>query len=86
LSQAGPTMASDIRPTLSGLEPSSSRGQEQSLGKVREDAERDHILSVLKLTEGRRGRAAEILGISRKTLWKKLKHLGVSRLPDVTQR
>ncbi|MFB3817776.1 MAG: helix-turn-helix domain-containing protein [Candidatus Methylomirabilales bacterium] len=55
-----------------------SSGQDRPLGKVREDAERDHILSVLQLTHGRRGEAARILGISRKTLWKKLKHLGVS--------
>lgn len=79
-------MASDLRLRPGRLEPSLPQERERSLGKVREDAEREHILSVLKLTEGRRGRAAEILGISRKTLWKKLKHLGVSRLPDVTQR
>ncbi|HSB82726.1 MAG TPA: helix-turn-helix domain-containing protein [Candidatus Methylomirabilis sp.] len=77
-------MASDLRLRPGRLEPSLPREQERSLGKVREDAERDHILSVLKLTEGRRGRAAQILGISRKTLWKKLKHLGVSRPLDVT--
>ena len=47
------------------------------LGKVREEAEREHILSVLGLTEGRRAEAARILGISRKTLWKKLKRLGI---------
>jgi transcriptional regulator of acetoin/glycerol metabolism len=27
------------------------------------------------MTQGKRGEAARILGISRKTLWKKLKHL-----------
>ncbi len=52
-------------------------GQERSLGQVREDAEREHILSVLHLTDGKRGEAAQILGISRKTLWKKLKQLGL---------
>ncbi len=57
-----------------------------SLGKVREDAERDHIRAVLQLTDGKRGRAAAILGISRKTLWKKLKQLGLSSSPDVTER
>lgn len=71
-------MAFDERPGPSSLERSSSRGQERSLGKVREEAEKEYILSVLKVTEGRRGQAAQILGISRKTLWKKLKHLGVS--------
>jgi DNA-binding NtrC family response regulator len=59
---------------------------EQPLGKVREEAERAHILSVLRITDGNRGRAARILGVSRKTLWKKLKHLGVSWPPDATER
>lgn len=77
-------MVSDVRLRPGRSEPSPCQVQERSLGKVREDAERDHILSVLKLTEGRRGRAAQILGISRKTLWKKLKHLGVSGPLDVT--
>jgi DNA-binding NtrC family response regulator len=55
------------------------------LGKVRENAEREHILSILQLTGGSRTPAARILGISRKTLWKKLKQLGVSWPPDVTK-
>ena len=71
-------MTTDMRPRTSATEFPPPQVQEQPLGKVREEAEREHILSILKLTEGRRGRAARILGISRKTLWKKLKHLGVS--------
>lgn len=59
--------------------------EDQPLGKVREQAEREHIISVLHLTEGNRAHAARILGISRKTLWKKLKHLGVSWPSDVTE-
>ncbi len=55
--------------------------EDRPLGKVREEAEREHILSVLRLTEGHRARAARILGISRKTLWKKLKRLGIARPP-----
>jgi transcriptional regulator of acetoin/glycerol metabolism len=50
-----------------------------------ERAERKYIISILKLTNGNRIQAARILGISRKTLWKKLKRLGVSWPPDVTQ-
>jgi DNA-binding NtrC family response regulator len=60
--------------------------KDQPLGKVREQAEREHIISVLRLTEGNRGQAARILGVSRKTLWKKLKHLGVSWPPNATER
>ncbi|MGD0263415.1 MAG: helix-turn-helix domain-containing protein, partial [Candidatus Methylomirabilota bacterium] len=36
--------------------------------------------------EGNRLQAARILGISRKTLWKKLKQLGVSWPLDATER
>jgi DNA-binding NtrC family response regulator len=60
--------------------------KDQPLGKVREQAEREHIISVLRLTEGNRGQAARILGVSRKTLWKKLKHLGVSWPPNATEQ
>jgi DNA-binding NtrC family response regulator len=59
---------------------------ERPLGIVRAEAEREHILAVLRVTEGHREQAARILGISRKTLWKKLKQLGIARPPsrDVT--
>jgi len=60
--------------------------EDRSLSKVRADAEREHIISVLRLTEGNRLQAARILGISRKTLWQKLKHLGVSWPPGATER
>jgi two-component system nitrogen regulation response regulator GlnG len=60
------------------LGPTLPDGPGKSLERVREDAEREHILSVLQRTDGRRGQAAHLLGISRKTLWKKLKQLGIS--------
>jgi DNA-binding NtrC family response regulator len=41
------------------------------------DAERRYLQEVLQSVGGQRKRAAEILGISRKTLWKKLKLLGL---------
>jgi transcriptional regulator of acetoin/glycerol metabolism len=59
--------------------------KEQRLETVREQAEREHILSILKLTGGHRVQAARILGVSRKTLWKKLKRLGVSWPPGSSQ-
>jgi two-component system NtrC family response regulator len=36
-------------------------------------AEADHIRKALKITEGHKGSAAELLGISRKNLWEKMK-------------
>jgi DNA-binding NtrC family response regulator len=65
--------------------PADSLG-DRSLGKVREQAEREHILAVLQQTDGNRVRAARILGVSRKTLWKKLKHLGLSWPPEPPAR
>jgi DNA-binding NtrC family response regulator len=41
------------------------------------DAERRYLQEILQSVGGQRMRAAEILGISRKTLWKKLKLLGL---------
>ena len=63
------------------MAPASRALPEQSLGKVREQAEREHILAVLRQTDGNRLQAARVLGVSRKTLWKKLKHLGLSWPP-----
>jgi len=41
------------------------------------EAERRYLREVLQSVGGQRKRAAEILGISRKTLWKKMKLLGL---------
>jgi len=49
----------------------------EDLGAVRERAEREHIRNVLAQTEGQVGRAAGILGISRTTLWEKMRRLGI---------
>jgi transcriptional regulator of acetoin/glycerol metabolism len=65
------------------LGPVDSLSEDRSLGKVREQAEREHILAVLQQTGGNRIQAARILGVSRKTLWKKLKHLGLSWPPEL---
>jgi DNA-binding NtrC family response regulator len=48
-----------------------------SKGARLEDLERSHILKVLKDAGGQRGRAAEILGIDPKTLYRKLQAYGV---------
>lgn len=43
-----------------------------SLQRVCFEAEKDHIVKILRVTKGNRSKAAEILGISRKTLWEKI--------------
>lgn len=51
------------------------------LGDVRqaalEELERDHILRVLAMSDGSRSRAAEALGVSRSTLYEKLRRYGL---------
>jgi DNA-binding NtrC family response regulator len=53
-----------------------------SLRKVVEQAEREHLKRVLKLTGNRRAQAAAILGISRKNLWEKLRLHGIDSEDD----
>jgi two-component system NtrC family response regulator len=47
-------------------------------GDSLEDIERGHILKILKQVGGKRGKAAEILGIDAKTLYRKLLSYGVN--------
>lgn len=48
------------------------------LSAMVEDAERSHIRRALLLAEGSVSKTAELLGISRKTLWEKMKRLAVN--------
>jgi two-component system response regulator AtoC len=43
-----------------------------TLQGVTSEAEKNHIISILRLTKGNRTQAAEILGVNRKTLWEKI--------------
>jgi DNA-binding NtrC family response regulator len=49
-----------------------------SLQSVVEDAERMHIRKALNHCEGSVGKSADALGISRKTLWEKMKRLAIN--------
>jgi DNA-binding NtrC family response regulator len=53
--------------------PSSSREPIAPLAIVVKRAEREHLLRALAVAGGKRARAAELLGISRKNLWEKLR-------------
>jgi two-component system response regulator AtoC len=52
------------------------------LSEITAEAEKAHIMKTLKSTYGNRTKAAEILGISRKTLWEKLKAHGIAHEYD----
>jgi transcriptional regulator of acetoin/glycerol metabolism len=49
-----------------------------SLAEARERAERLQIEEALRQTAGEIGKAAILLGISRTTLWEKMRRLGIS--------
>jgi DNA-binding NtrC family response regulator len=49
------------------------------LSEVAGEAEREHIIRTLRATGGNKTRAAEILGISRKTLWEKINTYGIEK-------
>lgn len=49
-----------------------------SLQQVSIEAEKDHILKILSMTQGNRSKAAEILGVSRKTLWEKINNYNLN--------
>ncbi len=60
--------------------PASPVGTETSphlLNEAVREAERRYLQEILERVGGQRMRAAQILGISRKTLWKKMKTLGL---------
>jgi two-component system NtrC family response regulator len=57
--------------------PSSLFGDQGPGSKKLEDVEREHILRVLKEAGGKRGQAAEILGMDPKTLYRKLMSYGM---------
>ena len=56
---------------------SANAPQIRPLRKVVADAEREYIKRVLETTGGNRTRAAELLDISRKNLWEKMRDLGL---------
>jgi DNA-binding NtrC family response regulator len=54
-----------------------ARSQKVSVGTSLDQMEKDHIIRVLKETGGNKKKAAEILGIERRTLYNKAKRLGI---------
>ena len=78
----GPVVtAEDLPGTLRGATSSPQRPARRrvvSMQEAVEQAEVEAIQAALAATEGRRAEAAELLGVSRKTLWEKIKHHQIS--------
>ena len=53
-----------------------------SLAEVSAEAEKVHIMKTLKSAKGNKTRTAELLGISRKTLWEKMKLFAIEKKAD----
>jgi two-component system response regulator AtoC len=53
-----------------------------SLAEVSAEAEKAHIMRTLKSAKGNKTRTAELLGISRKTLWEKIKLYDIEKKRD----
>ncbi len=54
----------------------------RSLAVAAREFEREYLLRALGLTQGKKGQAAEVLGISRKNLWEKLRAHGIHGSDD----
>jgi len=71
-------MANPGQASSGGLHLTHALSELPRLQLVVEDAERGHIRKVLTHCDGSVGKTADVLGISRKTLWEKMKRLEIS--------
>ncbi len=78
----GPTVKAEHLPQR--LQPRSSSGSAKSASRPLSlaELEKEHIRHVLEVTGFNKSRAAEILGISRVSLWRKIKGLGLEAPAD----
>jgi len=73
LAQDGQLQLSDIAPNSNGN--GGSLHERQSLADLVQEVERGAIIRALRQVEGNKERAAELLGLSPTTLWRKMKRL-----------
>jgi len=77
LADRGVIQLEDVMPERDESRPGDGRSSDGSLQAVVDAAERQHIEKTLREVVGNKERAAEILGLSSTTLWRKMKRLGV---------
>lgn len=69
-----------LPPYISG--PDVSKGSSEE--PLRRDEEKKDLLRALAMAKGRKGEAARLLGISRVTLWKRMKRYGIDMYPKAS--
>lgn len=69
----------DLFPDILGAD---GESEIPTLKEIRDQAERRHIERVLFITDGQLKAAADMLGVSRTTLWEKMHKLGFSRVEE----
>jgi DNA-binding NtrC family response regulator len=70
-------MPGDLFPEV-GRPQGGEAGEIATLSEVRNAAERRQILRALQVTDGQVMKAAELLGVSRTTLWEKMRRFGIT--------
>jgi two-component system, NtrC family, response regulator HydG len=78
LVQGGVITADDLLPPPTTTPPQGSPAGGRSLSDVVDSAERAAIEAALRESDGSRERAADLLGISATTLWRKMTRLGIT--------
>jgi DNA-binding NtrC family response regulator len=80
LSRGGTILVEHLPDDIVRVATGAARGQRNvvPLAAVIKQAEREHLLKALAIAGGKRMAAAELLGISRKNLWEKLRAHGIS--------
>jgi DNA-binding NtrC family response regulator len=74
--------ADDLFPDRTPTPTTEPDAEQASLAQARDAAERAHIERVLAACDMRYQEAARQLGISRTTLWEKIKRYGIDRVDD----
>jgi two-component system response regulator AtoC len=75
----GPVLGvDDLAPELLGQEPPASWLERATPAPVADDSERARIVEALRASSGHKAQAAARLGMSRSTLWRKLKGYGIT--------
>jgi len=69
----------DLFPDILGA---NGESETPSLREIRDQAEKRHIERVLVITDGQLKATADMLGVSRTTLWEKMHKLGFSRVEE----